>query len=299
MNNINGFLLEVVNAKQRLSPSVISEWFDIKSTQKKFEGFKELEFLEHPSLKESLIQEMSFKSLTEYYASKAILDIIKIAPCMEEYDFLNTLLIDETNHSFLFRNYLIENNLIDSKRSMEQMASILSDTHMDVVEPFQAFIKQWVVNKNDFYAGIIIITIILEGVLAPSAELSEKKWLPFYPRASAIQKYANSDEVRHLTLCCDILKRAIKNNANTLHTLKSCIVEGLGIWNTSNINNIIMNREILFQKGMNDNINLLENYYLTKDVMLKDTTPDSRLKISHEMVEALQKSRLRDIGIDL
>lgn len=294
-----GFLFNVNNSKEKISPYIISKWFGIKTEQKKFEVFKEDNFLDDYFLRKSILQEMSFKSLTEYYASKAILDILKIAPNIEEYDFLNTLLVDETNHCFLFRNYLIENNLIEDDEPLKKMALVLDNKHLEVIEPFQKFIEQWVVDKNNFYAGIMIVTIILEGVLAPSAELSEKKWLPFYPRASAIQQYANVDELRHLTLCCDILKNAINKNPKILTQLKKCIVEGLDLWNTSNINNIIMEREYYFQKGIENNIDLIENYQLVDFIKLKDTTPEIRMDISNKMVAELQSSRLNYIGIDL
>ncbi|MFL1538416.1 hypothetical protein ACJOYG_01640 [Acinetobacter baumannii] len=295
--NLPGFLLEATNIKAKVESNILNDWFTTKSTENKIGTFKEDIHLNNKYLENSLKQELSFKSLTEFYASKAILDIVKIAPSLKEYDFLNTLLIDETHHSYLFRTYLKDNGLLALTNPLEEMAEVLNHSHQQVVIPFQDFIKKWVVDKNDFYAGISIITIILEGILAPTAELSEVKWLPFYKKASEIQRYANVDEVRHLTICAEILKSKVNTNPEIKNSLQECIHEGLNIWNTSNIQNIILQRESLYQQGIEENQHLIEDYYLVDGILLKDTTPEMRLEISNSMVHQMQKSRLEYIGI--
>lgn len=108
---LSGFLIDAINVNVNIKYDVLEQWFATKTIENKLSTFKENNRLKNDFLETSLKQEFSFKSLTEFYASKAILDIVKISPTLVEYDFLNTLLIDETHHSYLFRTYLKENGL--------------------------------------------------------------------------------------------------------------------------------------------------------------------------------------------
>ncbi|EPF73898.1 hypothetical protein [Acinetobacter rudis] len=296
--NLPGFLMDSLKSQTSINNNFLGHWFLTKENEN-ISCLQEDSLLENLFFKKSLIHELSFKSLTEFYASKSILDIIKLAPTIEEYDFLNTLLIDETHHSYLFRSYLQQNSFLTLDDPVNEMAVVLNYAHLDVVQPFQNLVQKWVVEKKNFYAGIIIITIILEGVLAPTAELSERKWLPFYPNAAKVQNYANLDEIRHLTVCAEILKRQIDKKPKIVQQLKECIQEGLQLWEISNMHEIILNREELYQQGMQQNLAQIEDFYLVDGIFLKDTVPEQRIEITNSLVEKMQKSRLQYIGIQL
>lgn len=295
--NLPGFLMDSLTSHTPINHNILGQWFTTK--EQEVVSLQEEQRLENLFLQKSLIQELSFKSLTEFYASRAILDIVKLAPSLEEYDFFNTLLIDETHHSYLFRSYLQKNCYLALTDPINEMATVLNHSHLEVVQPFQDFIHKWVVEKNNFYAGVIIITIILEGVLAPTAELSERKWFPFYQKASAVQNYANLDEIRHLTICAEIVKRQIEKNPKIAQQLKVCIQEGFQLWNNTNMHQIMLEREELYQQGMQQNLERIDGYYLIDGILLKDTYPEQRIEISNNLVEKMQQSRLQYIGINL
>ena len=51
-----------------------------------------------------------------------------------------------------------------------------------------------------------MLTVLVEGVLAPAAELSERKWRLLDPAAAEIERAAGIDEIRHLTVGSAVVK---------------------------------------------------------------------------------------------
>ena len=54
-------------------------------------------------------------------------------------------------------------------------------------------------DHGDYIGGVVVLTVLVEGVLAPAAELSERKWRLLDPAAAQIERAAGIDEIRHLT----------------------------------------------------------------------------------------------------
>ncbi len=67
------------------------------------------EFMKRPGpLREALIHEMAFRSMAEEKATRAIADLVRIAPGLAEMEFYVTQLFDEAGHARVFRGHIVE-----------------------------------------------------------------------------------------------------------------------------------------------------------------------------------------------
>ncbi|OCQ51462.1 hypothetical protein Ppb6_03379 [Photorhabdus australis subsp. thailandensis] len=279
----------------------LDEWF---AEQVKVEQRKKTSYANDPKLtylpgdlRESLIRELSFKSISEYEATKALLLLADKAPDSINFDYMLTQIFDEGRHAKLFREHLVKIGFADINNVASKMESLLRGKMTNMLETLRTYFDKWVVLKNDYIAGVLIITVVLEGVLAPTSELSEIKWRPFDIAAAETQARANADELRHLTVCANMVKTAIENDHSLKQSALECIEEGLALWNQVSVDDLFVEREMFYQRGMQSNLRFIEGYELAPGVLLSESTVESRLELSHFLVEQMQQSRLEYMGL--
>ena len=86
--------------------------------------------------------------------------------------------------------------LIDNASSQDHQVALLwqaiekfagADVHA-VLDPLEEFGLKIMRDDADFLGGVLLMTIVIEGALAPAAELSERKWRPLDPAAAEMNK---------------------------------------------------------------------------------------------------------------
>ncbi|UYZ84933.1 hypothetical protein MTZ49_05045 [Entomomonas sp. E2T0] len=279
----------------------LDNWFDeqinvTNNYQTNFADDPKLTYQQGP-LRESIIRELAFKSICEYEATKGLLLLADKAPNYVDFDYLLTQIFDEGVHAKLFREHLIRIGFSSSKEVAKQMEDLLQDHLKNIITPLRAYFDKWVTDKNNYLAGVLIITVVLEGVLAPTSELSEVKWYPFDRTASAIQARANVDELRHLTVCANIVKEQIESDNTLKAVAHECINEGLALWHEVSFSDFYVERETLYQQGMEQHKSLIEGYELYDGLLLSESTVESRLELSNYLVNEMQQSRLKYMGL--
>jgi hypothetical protein len=248
-------------------------------------------------LRESMIQEFCFKAVSELYGAKALLQLTEIAPNCNDFDYLVTQVLDEARHARLFRQHLVSIGFAPSSEIEQQMAISTADAIPQIIEPLRDYFEKWVLHRKDFVAGASIITIVLEGVLAPSAELGELKWRPFDRAAADLQALANADELRHLAVCASIVKQGIATDASARSRVQECVNEGMALWASIPIGDEMLAREQQYQQGMEANKDRIANYRLAPGMLLSESTPESRIALAKEWTHEMQTSRVKYMGI--
>src|SRR5260370_35835721 len=99
----------------------------------------------------------------------------------------------------------------------------------------------------DFIGGVCVLTVLVEGVLAPAAELSELKWRLLDPAAAGIERAAGIDEIRHLTVGSAVIRQYLQANPRELPRLKSLIARGRAVGGSLPGLVMILRRKRLFQ----------------------------------------------------
>lgn len=279
----------------------LEEWLieQIKETNRVYKSSVQNQKLTYQPgpLRNSLIKELSFKSITEYEATKALLLLANVAPSYTDFEYLITQVFDEGRHSRLFREHLLRIGFGTPSGIYDEMTAELKGQLEGVIDPFKEFFNEWVITQGNYVAGILIITIILEGVLAPTSELSEIKWKPFDHIAARTQLRANIDELRHLTVCAHIVKTAIEKNPALKKEALNCITEGLALWHEISFSQLYVEREELYQLGIEQHKDLIVDYELVPGILLSETTVESRMAISNQLVDRMQQSRLKYMGL--
>src|SRR5260370_20947308 len=102
----------------------------------------------------------------------------------------------------------------------------------------------------DFIGGVCVLTVLVEGVLAPAAELSERKWRLLDPAAAQIERAAGIDEIRHLTVGSSIVRDHLMEHPGERSRLLSLIDQGQSVWANLPVFDVILRREAMFQEGM-------------------------------------------------
>ncbi len=138
------------------------------------------EFMKRPGpLREALIHEMAFRSMAEEKATRAIADLVRIAPGLAEMEFYVTQLFDEAGHARVFRGHIVELG-VPPEELTELIEGVVDRDRERILAPLEEFAEP-IRASDGFIAGVVMLTVLVEGVLAPAAEMSERKWRPLDP----------------------------------------------------------------------------------------------------------------------
>src|ERR1700756_3099280 len=125
-------------------------------------------------LRQALIEEFAFRSIAEEKATRALSYLVLHAPDIDTMEFFATQLVDEARHSSVFRGHLVELGVAQDElhATVEQVAAEDREKILVPLENFGLPLGA----AGDFIGGVCVLTVLVEGVLAPAAQLSELKW---------------------------------------------------------------------------------------------------------------------------
>jgi hypothetical protein len=171
------------------------------------------------------------------------------------------------------------------------------DDSRKILAPLEDFAMPMVRDQRDFIAGVVMLTILVEGVLAPSAELSERKWRLLDPVAAQIERGANIDEIRHLTVGGSVVREYLLAHPEEKQRVLDIITRGRELWSRLPTQEVIMKRELFFQEGLQQHADIVGDYEIWEGKRLIDTTPEERLVAAHTWSMQMQNSRLQYMGL--
>lgn len=246
-------------------------------------------------LREVLIDEMSFRSMAEEKATRALGDLVILAPDLTTMDFYATQLMDEARHCRVFRRHLLELDVAEDELDevVERVAGTDRDRVLNPLEQFAGPVRR----SGDFIGGVVVLTILVEGILAPTAELSERKWRPLNPAAADIERGAGIDEIRHLTVGSNIVRRHLMDNPGDKPRIGALIKEGRALWAELPVFSVLQRREERYQEGLQQHRDVVGDFELRPGRRLIDTTPLERMEIAATWVLEMQQTRLAYMGL--
>ncbi|WP_030807207.1 hypothetical protein [Streptomyces sp. NRRL S-337] len=247
-------------------------------------------------LRDAQMLELGCRSVAEEQGTRALAHYVVGATNVEEMDFFATQLIDEARHSMVFRNHLVEMG-VPADQLHSTIAKLSVDYRREVLDPILDFAVRAVRDEGDFIGAVAVFTIIIEGVLAPAAELSERKWNVIDPAASAIARGAAIDEIRHLTVGSSIVRRHLQKYPDSRGRLMDIIKRGRELWDDIPDKKYIMEREHLFQDGMHQHAALIGDYEVWPDKRLLETTAEERYHMAERWTDKMAAARLEYMGL--
>ncbi|HZN94944.1 MAG TPA: hypothetical protein VFB81_19660 [Myxococcales bacterium] len=255
------------------------------------------EYLLQPGpLRSAILEEFAFRTVSEEMGTRAITHLVRTAPTAATMEFYATQLLDEARHAAVFRRHLVDLGIAegDVPRFIDETVGSKRDS---VLVPLEKFALQTAGGQEDFIVGVLMLTVIVEGVLAPASEMSERKWRLLDPPAAQTARGANIDEVRHLCVGSAIIKDHLRRRPEELPRLLGLVGKGMELWKTVPIRDVIVQREVLFQQGIQAHAQLLKDYELVPGRKLLDTGVEERLKIQMEWSQAVQMTRMANMGL--
>ncbi|MDN3297064.1 VlmB-like protein [Streptomyces ficellus] len=248
-------------------------------------------------LRDALTQELAFRSIAEEKATRALAYLVPTAPTIDTMEFYATQLIDEARHSMVFRNHLVALG-IPREEVLDRIQDIAGADRAAVLDPLEEYALKVMRDQRDFLGGVLILTIIVEGVLAPAAELSERKWRPLNPAAADIERGAGIDEIRHLTVGAAAAKEYLQAHTEERERAVELIRDGMGMWDVLPAHDMVSRREHLFQQGLEQHADIVGDYEIWPGRRLVDTTPEERQSTAERWTEEMQESRLTYMGLE-
>ncbi|MFE7034384.1 VlmB-like protein [Streptomyces sp. NPDC057621] len=245
-------------------------------------------------LNAALTQELAFRSIAEEKATRAISYLVALAPSLETMEFYATQLIDEARHSMVFRNHLTALGVTDLTAGVERLAGADRDA---VLAPLEELGLRVLRDEGDFIGGVVVLTILVEGVLAPAAELSERKWRIFDPAVSDIERGAGIDEIRHLTVGSSVAREHLLAHPEDRPRILDLIVRGRRLWSELPVTDMVLRREALFQEGLDKHAGLVGDHEIWPGRRLVDTTVEERVGTALRWSEEMQSRRLAYMGL--
>lgn len=247
-------------------------------------------------LRDALVMELGYRSVAEEKATRILAHYVAQAPTIPDMEFYATQLIDEARHSMVFRNHLVELGE-PADGLVAAIADMSAEYTREILEPVEELATRTVRDEGDFVGGVAIFTIVIEGVLAPAAELSERKWQVLDPAASEIARGASIDEIRHLTVGSSILRDHLAANPDYRPRLLDILARGRKLWDELPEEKYVLHREELFQEGMRQHADLVGDYEIWPGRRMIDTTPAERYAKAERWTDEMAIVRLRYMGL--
>jgi hypothetical protein len=248
-------------------------------------------------LRDALMLELACRSVAEDYATRLLSYYVAAAPGVTELEFYATQLIDEARHARIFRNHLVELG-VPVAELVATVEAMSADYARDVIDPVVEFTLRTVRDEGDFAGGVAIFTIVIEGVLAPAAELSERKWDRLDPAASEIARGASIDEIRHLTVGSSILRDHLRAHPEYRPRLMEILEAGRKMWDEVPDRSYVIHREELFQQGMRQHADLIGDYEIWPGRRMLDTTPEERYDTAERWTDEMAATRMAYMGLE-
>jgi hypothetical protein len=252
--------------------------------------------LEPGPLRDAILDELAFRSIAEEKATRALGYLVANAPDIDDLEFFATQLIDEARHSRVFRGHLLELGVPEAEL-FDTIERLSGEDSRRILEPLENFALPFIRDDRDFIAGVVILTILVEGVLAPSAELSERKWRILDPPAAQIERGANIDEIRHLTVGSAVVRQHLLDHPEEQPRVLDIITRGRRLWRELPTEATILRREALFQAGLQQHAGVVGDYEIWAGKRLIDSTVEERLGAALTWSSEMQESRLRHMGL--
>jgi hypothetical protein len=248
-------------------------------------------------LYDAITQEYAFRALAEEKATRVLSYLVAIAPDVDTMEFYATQVIDEARHSMVFRNHLLALGVApaDLHAAVLRFAGPYTES---VLAPLEERALEVMRDQRDFIGGVVMMTIILEGALAPAAELSERKWRPLDPAAAEIDRGAGIDEIRHLTVGAAIARQHLLDHPEDRDRVLAMIQRGMAMWDELPVHEMVHRREVWFQEGLERHAGVVDDYEIWPGRRLVDTTPDERQDAADRWSEEMKHKRLKYMGLD-
>jgi hypothetical protein len=247
-------------------------------------------------LRSALVAEFAFRSIAEEKATRALSYLVLNAPDVDGMEFFATQLVDEARHSSVFRGHLLELGVAEDELD-QTIKAVAGEDSERVLVPLEEFGVPIGRDRADYIGGVVVLTVLVEGVLAPAAELSERKWRPLDPVASQIERAAGIDEIRHLTVGSSIVRQHVRRHPEERARLLGLIDQGQSVWSGLPVFDVILRREALFQEGLAALAGVVGDYEVWPGRRLIDTTPDERLVAAATWSAEMQAERLAYMGL--
>lgn len=247
-------------------------------------------------LRDAVIDEFAFQAIAEEKATRAISALIPLTPDLACLEFYATQLVDEARHGRTFRGHLLELGVPEADLAAT-IEKVSGEDARKLLFPLETF-GLGILSKGDFYGGVVVLTVLVEGIIAPTTELSERKWRPLDPAAAQVQRGASIDEIRHLTVGSTIVRRYLADRPEKRDRLVDIIVRGRALWDRLPLVDMLRRQEELFQRGMLAEAGVVGDYEVWPGRRLLDTTPEERIDTALRWSKETQDVRLAYMGLE-
>lgn len=255
------------------------------------------EFMRRPGpLHDAITQEYAFRAVAEEKAARALAYLVALAPDTDTMEFYATQVIDEARHAMVFRNHLVTLG-VPAGELRAAIDAFAGAEIRSILDPLEEFGLEIMRDRADFLGGVVMMTVILEGALAPAAELSERKWRPLDPAAAEIDRGAGIDEIRHLTVGAAVARRYLAEHPERRAGVLDLIRRGMRLWGELPVRTMVCRREELFQAGLRRHADTVGDYEIWPGRRLIDTTPTERQQVAERWSAELKETRLRYMGL--
>jgi hypothetical protein len=252
--------------------------------------------MEPGPLRESVLEEYAFRTVVEEMGTRAITYMVRSAPTRAAMEFYATQLFDEARHASAFRQHVIDLG-IKAEELDAFFEARIGDQRDRILRRLERFAFDEAGAGDDFYVAVVMLTVIVEGILAPASEMSERKWRPLDPPAADVTRAANIDEIRHLVVGSSLVRRHVAEHPEEGQRLAGLAMQGLHLWKELPIKDALIRREALFQAGLPGVRDVLGDYELLPGRRLIDTSVEERLGIQMEWSANMQTQRLQYMGL--
>src|ERR1700761_6404834 len=116
--------------------------------------------------REALLREFSFRAIAEEKAARAIGHLVASAPTAAEMNFYATQMIDEARHAEAFKAHIGE--IVGDSNVDRTVHTYGHQGCVEILDPLETYALDEMRGDFAYLIGVATLTILVEGVLAPT-----------------------------------------------------------------------------------------------------------------------------------
>jgi hypothetical protein len=262
-------------------------------------------------LRDSRVEEVAFRALSEDAATRICALIAAAAPDVAGMEFFTTQALDEARHANSMRHHLLDLD-VPAEEVHDTIERVAGPDRDRIITPLWDWALPAVEDgagdllrlrepghvERVYINGVVVITILLEGVLAPTTELAERKWKPISELSADVERGACVDEIRHLAVGSWIVREHVRRHGKSeQERILALLEEGRAQWESVPVVDMLLLREQRFQEGIEPHHDAIGDAEIWPGRRLVDTTVEERVMKAATWSVEVQDQRMRYMGL--
>jgi len=242
-------------------------------------------------LREIAVLDLALFIGAERVGARTAAGLARLAPDEGSLVFLASQTLDEARHFESFATRFRELGIPEATRDE------LADQFMP--PSYRAFLDRLLeaVDRGDFFAGVVGLNVILEGMAFPLYDYEIRYWRPFDPGLAEVIRHAFLDEVRHVGFGEKRIAHTLARDPGLRGRIQRTVTD-MGRAMRAAFGEFIGDYVALYDHAVAEHPEVAAQVEIIPGKSLRDTSTEEQVRwLEHEIL-GVHRKRMARIGLD-